>query len=151
MDEVQMQAESAKYAALRVVVDSLASASAEYISSALKRLLESDEIRAHVKEGIMPYLYAAGLLSFAAKEINEENLTTLIRIIGVEPNEYLIGVLLRTGIRSHLVYIYAFYYLSIGSRAVTAEKMEEVVEALGIQPDRDIAEEMRALNMHELG
>ena len=139
--------ETAQYAALRATLDSLASTSSEYMSSALKQLMENDEIKAHIKQGIMPYIYAAGLLSFAGREITEENLSKLVKAIGIVPNEYLMDVLLKTGIKSHLVYVYAFYYLVASSVGVSTEKMEEVVEALGVQSDMQIAEEMRQLCM----
>ena len=101
----------ARYSALKAIIDEITNCSDSYMSMALGVLMQRPEIRKHIDGGVMPYLYAAGLLSFAGREITDESLSKLLKVIGVKPDRKLLDIIMESGVKSHLVYIYSFYFL----------------------------------------
>ena len=104
--------------------------------------MESPEIKSNIGKGIVNYVLAAGLLSFAGREIDKKNLTAVVASMGITPDSKMADSLLLTGAKSHLVYLYAYYFLLAGKVPVSEEKMIDVIAALGLKPDRDRAKRM---------
>ena len=134
--------ETASYELLQSIVSAVSSSSYKYILSTFKRLVESPEIKPNIGKGIINYVLAAGLLSFAGREIDKKSLTNVVESLGVAPDSKMADSLLTTGIKSHLVYLYAYYFLLAGRIPVSEQKMMDVVMALGLKPDKDRAKRM---------
>ena len=137
----------ARYSALKAIVDALAKTSDKYISAALKLLMEDPKIKPLVGEGIMPYIYAAGLLSFSGREITDDSVSRLLKAIGVKPDRRCLDAIMESGVRSHLVYVYSFYFLLASNVDPNEERIMDIVSALGLKPDRERAREMREVCM----
>ncbi len=123
-------------AAIKAITKAISVSSSDYMIATLDRLAGDKEIKAHVKDGIMDYLYVAGFLSFAGKEITRPRMEKVLRAVGITPDDKLITLLLRKGIKSHLMYVYSYYFLVAIGAMPTPEKMMAVVGALGRTPDR---------------
>lgn len=134
--------EEATLEVLRALVNSLATTSSVYIISTMNRLTQDKDVRAHMNEGMLNYLYAAALLSLAGREITKDNMAKILKVLGVESNTKFMDVLLKKGLKGHVVYIYAYYFILASGHEITIDKMMATVTALGVKPDRDIAKEM---------
>jgi ribosomal protein L12E/L44/L45/RPP1/RPP2 len=100
-------------------------------------LLGNSNIKAHLDK-MFPYLYTAGFLAFAGREINGENISNVLRAIGMTPEEDIEKLLLSTcNIRNDLVYVYACYFLLVMGREMTEENMSKVLRA--IEEPRNVA------------
>lgn len=133
------------YAALQAIISAVSSSSSEYILSSFRKLLADQNIAANVGTGILDYMLAAGLLSFAGREIDRKSLSRVVKAVGITPDPKMVDILITTGIKSHLIYLYAYYFLVAGRTPVSEQKMMDVVDALGLKPDRDRAAKMLAL------
>lgn len=124
-----------KYLALKAIVNAVSNTSQNLIIASLGRALKNDSIRSYINKGIMAYLYAAGFLSFAGKEISRDSLSRALKAIGISPNDDLIQAILSADIKSHLVYVYAFYYLLANGMKVTEDEISDAVRAVGMEPE----------------
>ncbi|MDE1868839.1 MAG: hypothetical protein KGH60_02635 [Candidatus Micrarchaeota archaeon] len=135
-DDSDQLKEDVGYSTLRAVVKAATDASVALAMKGFETVFKSDEVRANIDKGIMTYFYAAGILSFCGREINRENITRILEAIDIEPNNVLTDVLLKTGLKSHIVYAYAYYYLLINGKSTTDANIMRVIDALGLEPDK---------------
>lgn len=142
--EVEMIYKNVKFEALKVIVETTAATSSRLIISEFQQTIQNREIVSNIS-GLMPYLYAAGFLSFAAREINEQNMSDILTSIGIKPNPELIKVVLDIGIKSHLVYVYAFYFLLANGIDTSDDNILNVVKSLGLPPDKSRVAEVREM------
>ncbi|MDE1856888.1 MAG: hypothetical protein KGH98_02265 [Candidatus Micrarchaeota archaeon] len=138
-------ASQAGYDSLVAIVGAIADSSTSIVNYGLKRALEDKGIKGRIRKGIMPYLYVAGFLSFAGREINTQNMSDVLRAMAVEPKVELIDAVLKAGIRSHLIYIYAHYLLVAMGKQPTDDAIAKIVRSIGIAPDRIAISEMHSL------
>jgi len=116
----------------------------------LKRTLSDPRMAEHLDK-ISPYLYTAGFLSLAGREITSESLSKLVKMLGIAPDESIIASILNANVRSHLVYVYAYYFLLSMGKEVDIDKLVAVLGAIGVNPDREIAAESIAFLNRQLG
>lgn len=124
-----------RYEAIEDILNDISAISSKMLMHSLSGVLRDHDVVDLLKQGIMPYIYAAGFLSFAGREINEENLTNTISSLGMTPSKRIIGLFLESRVRSHLVYVYSFYFLLANGERATKERMVRVAESLGIKAD----------------
>lgn len=120
------------YLALKAIINSVAISSQNAMLIELKNVLGDKEITENVEKGVMQYLYAAGFLGFAGREITKDSLGKTLSAIGVSPDEKLLDIVIRSGIKNHLVYIYAYYFLVANGKDPNAQSIGKVVEAIGM-------------------
>ncbi len=123
------------YKGLMAILEAIGASSNQIIVQGLADMLDSEQIKRYLDRGIMPYVYAAGFLSFSGREINKKNVSKCVAALGETPDEGLIDILLKTKVRSHLVYIYAFYFLLANGKPTTKESMTRVIESLDMKVD----------------
>lgn len=133
------------YTTLKAIVKAVAEASVNIIMDSFESAFQSDEVKANVKNGIMSYLYAAGFLSFAGREITKDSVFSVLNAVGIEPNPLLTDIMLRSGIKSHLVYAYAFYFLLINGKSTSEANILRVIDAIGLNPDKERVKEIMGL------
>ncbi len=141
MPKNELDAEEVLSETIDAIVTALTSTTKVVMIAGFKKFMETDHIREVFAQGLMPYVYAAGFLSFAGREITEDNLTKAINSIGMTPNPAHIEALLKTGITSHLMYIYAYYYLLAVGQEPTITRIINVTKEFGIPPNADRAGE----------
>jgi ribosomal protein L12E/L44/L45/RPP1/RPP2 len=127
---------------LKAVIKAIFTTSEQLMISALEKALKNEDFASHLNDGIIRYLYAAALLSFAGKEIDRENLAAAIGSLGISPDYKFIDIVMAANLKGHLTYVYAYYYLLVNGVAVSEQKLIETVESLGIKADRHAAEEV---------
>ena len=125
-----------KYEAIEAILRDICAASDRIIMHSLSGVLKDKEVDELIRHGIMPYIYAAGFLSFAGREINHASLASSIRAVGIVPDDRIIALLLGSGVRSHLVYLYSFYFLLANGTAPTEANIAAVVRSIGMAVDR---------------
>ncbi len=135
----------AGYLALKAIINSVATSSQNEMLIGLRSALEDKEIIDNTENGIMQYLYAAGFLSFAGREITKESLAATLGAIGIQSDEKLLDIIMRSGISSHLVYIYAYYFLVANGKDPAGENIAKVVEAIGVSANSQRIREVLAL------
>ena len=131
-----------KYEAIEAILSDISATSYKLIMHSLSTVVKNREVDELIKHGIMPYIYAAGFLSFAGEEINWENLARVVKTLGLVPNERIIMLFLRSGVRSHLIYLYSFYFLLANGEKPTRERIRYVVEAMGQKVDHSALEDV---------
>jgi ribosomal protein L12E/L44/L45/RPP1/RPP2 len=124
-----------KYEAIEAILKDISLTSSEMIMHSLSGVLRDRDVVDLLKHGMLPYIYAAGFLSFAGREINEENLAKAISSLGMKPNNRIVTLFLESRVRSHLVYIYSFYFLLANGERATKERIMHVVESLDMKVD----------------
>jgi len=131
------------YESLKAVINALGDTAQRLIMYGLQKALENPKIKAHVKDGIMHYLYVAAFLSFSGREITKESLGSIIKSLDIKPNELFVDMILKADIESHLVYAYAFYLLLASGKSTSEANVMKVIAALGMEPDRTRAAAIR--------
>ncbi len=132
----------AGYLALKALLGSLNSTTEKIVMSEFRRALADKELSSHINSGVMQYLYAAGFLSYCAKEINRENLKKVISAMGSVPDDKMIDIVLKLDMKSHLVYVYAYYFLVANGKDISEPRISELIEAIGMAPDKERIAEM---------
>lgn len=132
----------AKYSTLNAIVNAVTVSSASITMAELKRILEDKDIQSSLRKGIMPYIYAAGFLSFSGREISASNISKIVASIGIKPDLNYINMLEKLNLKSHLIYLYAFYFVLANGRMASKDDLVRVVEAVGAEPDPKRAEEI---------
>lgn len=138
------------YSSLSAIIEEVISASKKIMLAELGKLLKQKNLGKAIEKGIMPYIYAAGFLSFAGREINKENLAKAMKAIGAEPDPKMVDALLKTGIRSHVIYVYAFYFLLANGRETSEGNIRRVVDEFGISEESKVLEETLAYINREI-
>ncbi len=129
--------EEIRYSTLKVIINAVAQTSAQIVANEFVRAMGSSKVKGRIDESIMPYLYAAGFLSFAGREIDSDNVKRIVKSIGIEPDERYISALMSVKIESHLIYVYAFYYLIANGKQASEDNISKVVKSLGIEPNSE--------------
>ncbi len=127
------------YKLIRSILGAVAETSVDLLLEELYHTTMNKIIRMDMKKGIMHYLYAAGFLSFAGREIDKNTVEGVLRAVGMAPDGALVDAVLNSHIKSHLVYIYASYFLLVNGVDPTVERVLDVVGALGLPQDRERA------------
>ncbi len=126
---------AAGYFALKALLVSLSDTTQRLMLYGFDSTLKNKEIARHIKDGIMQYIHVEAFLSFAGREITKENVETVVRSLGMEPDGELIDLVVSSSPKSHLIYIYAYYLLVAEGSEVTPQNICKVVESVGIVPD----------------
>ncbi len=129
----------------RVIVDRVSQISARILIDELQELIDYKDVRDNIPNGIMLYVYTAAFLSFSARAINAENISNVVRSIGVKPDQKLIDMLVNNNIRGHLIYVYATYLLLAAGIMPEKETIRKVVESIGEKVDEKAAAETKYL------
>ena len=125
----------AGYLALKALLYSLCDTMQKLMLASFDSILKDKEVAQHISDGIMQYIHAAAFLSFASREINKENISAVVRSLGLVPDERMIDILISSGARSHLIYVYAYYLLVASGKEVNEANICMVVESVGIVPE----------------
>ncbi len=129
----------------RVILTRVSEISLRILTSELEEIIECKEVKDNLPNGIMLYIYTSAFLSFAGRSINKENISNVLKSMGITPNEQMIDVLMRNKIRSHLIYVYATYLLLAAGILPEKEKVKKVVESIGENADDKAAAEAKYL------
>jgi ribosomal protein L12E/L44/L45/RPP1/RPP2 len=140
--EIKSPEGEARIATLQAIAQEVAQVSSKLIMVELRKALDAPEIKENIGKGMMLYLYAAGFLSFAGREITRTKVGAVVKSTGVEPNYELIDLLLKNDMKSHLVYVYAFYYLVASGKDPSKENVKKVLEAIKVKPDMSRADDI---------
>ena len=124
-----------RYEALEAILKDISLTSSKMIMHSLSGVLRDRAVVDLLKHGVMSYIYAAGFLSFAGREINEESLSNAVHSLGMVPNKKVIRLFLESRVKSHLVYIYSFYFLLANGERATKQRIAHVAESLGMKAD----------------
>lgn len=138
------------YVAFSATVGMVNKITTALLLSELKRALSDSGMAGHLDK-ISPYLYTTGFLSLSGREITRENMTALVKILGVTPDDAIIASILGANVKSHLVYVYAYYFLLSMGKEVDIEQLEAVLEAIGVPQDKERAAEAIAFLNKQLG
>lgn len=135
------------YSSLMAIINAVTTTSQEVFIQELGKIMSDKNSVEFLNKHGMPYLYAAGLLSFAGRDINIENMSKVMNAIGAKPD--FLDMFLVSKIKSHLIYVYAFYYLLANGRETFEEGVAKVVEALGVKVDAaTLKESLDYINAH---
>lgn len=135
--EIEEVYSEVKFEALKAIAEMISETSSKLIITELELALSNKDVVVNIKNHIMPYLYAAGFLSFAGREITESSISDVLKAIDLEPNPVLSRILINAGMKSHLVYIYSFYFLVANGREPSEENILRMVKAIGMPLDHE--------------
>lgn len=123
------------FSAVSAIIYALTDSTRDFAESEFKRIAEAKEVRNRIKD-VMPYLYAGAFLSFSGREINEKNITKVLKVAGMPSNPKLIKLLFKTKIKSHFPYIYAYYFLLALGKSGSEAEILDMVDSLGLHMDK---------------
>lgn len=126
---------------MNAVLDALMDSEKSLLASEFKKVVTDSSASGHLRETI-PYLYVGAFLSMSGQEISPENLSKVIKAIGMEPNADAEAILVKNGLKTHLPYLYAYYFLLALGRESTEEEVLSVAKSIGIEPDRNRVKEV---------
>ena len=136
-ESASMDIEQITLDTLKALVESLTSAANDLVISAFRSVMTKSTIRRNISKGIMPYIYAAGFLSYAGREINEQNLAKAVSSIGLQPDQKMIKAFIASGITSHVMYVYAYYYLLAEGQQPTVENIIKIAASFDFPTDAE--------------
>jgi ribosomal protein L12E/L44/L45/RPP1/RPP2 len=122
--------------AFKAIVSALTDSTKDFAEAEFKRIVETEEVKGKVKE-TMPYIYAAAFLSFAGREINEENLAKVLKVVGISADKKIVKLLFSAKVKCHFPYIYAYYFLLALGKAGSEEQILKIVDSIGLRTDKD--------------
>ena len=137
-DEAVLETE---LAVLKALMSAIAAAERDFISAEFRRIVKTPGILERADE-MMPYLYAAAYVSYAGREITEENIGAVLRAAGFKPDVSLMRLLDNANVKSHLIYIYSYYFLVALGRMGSAEEMTKLAKALDMDADEGRANDV---------
>ena len=92
-----------------------------------------------IEREVTPYIGAVMFLSFNGKEVTRENVITIIRAIGIEPNNNYLNFISSLNLKNNIIaYAPVVYYLKVVRKEVTLENVLKVISAMGVEPDEEI-------------
>ncbi len=141
-DALEKHDHEASFDAVSAMVGAVSFTTDEYMKTVVKRISKNKEISAHIKDGIMQYVYIVGLLSLSGREITVANLSNVMWAIGEEPDKEMINIIMRGDLKSRGVYIYAYFFLLASGKQATVEAVTATVDSLGIKSSNDLAAQM---------
>jgi ribosomal protein L12E/L44/L45/RPP1/RPP2 len=121
--------------ALRAILNSLTDSTRDFAETEFNRIVESDGVKGRVRQ-VMPYIYAGAFLSFSGREINEKNLSKVLKVVGMTADKDMVKLLFSSKLRCHFPYIYAYYFLLAFGKIGTEKEILEVVNSLGLHTDK---------------
>ncbi|MCL4379695.1 MAG: hypothetical protein M1160_03725 [Candidatus Marsarchaeota archaeon] len=124
-----------KYEAIEAILRGVCAVSDKIIMRSLSKVLKDREVDELIRHGMLPYVYAAGFLSFAGRSISRNNMASIVQSIGIIPDARIITLFLNSGVRSHLIYLYSFYFLLANGVEPSRDKIAAAVRSLGIDVD----------------
>lgn len=117
-----------------------ASAEAFLLALELQRGLEDKAVQAHLKDGILNYIIAVGVLVFACKDIDDESVSALLSAIDAAQNTELLRIVRSLHYRTYSIYINSFYFMMALGMEPTLEGVMNVARAMDARPDVSIAQ-----------
>jgi ribosomal protein L12E/L44/L45/RPP1/RPP2 len=127
-----------------IVLESSESATKAVLQK-LMCLLNNKNISKHLDK-MFPYLYTAGFLAFAGREINGENISKVLHSVGMKPHEDIEKMLLSTcNIKNCLIDIYACYFLMVMGSEVNEENLLKVLGAIKAPQNKAAAREVMVM------
>jgi ribosomal protein L12E/L44/L45/RPP1/RPP2 len=124
-----------KRTVLEAIINSLSESTNKYMLEEFEKLLSNKDIKSNPGK-LMPYIYAATLLSLTGREIDQENLSKVLLVIGVNLDKNVLEILAKANVRSHIPYLDAYYFLIASGKLGTEQEILDVIKALGLTPDK---------------
>ncbi len=127
---------------LEKLIGEVTSTSKEVLTRGLGEIVQNGAVQARLSDNrLVPYIYVIGFLSFCARDVNRENVSTTLRAMGIEPDPELLEIVMSAKPKSHLVYLYCAYTLVAMGKGADQAKVMAFAKALGVTPDPDAARE----------
>ena len=105
----------------------------------LKNTVESPEIQANLGNGVLDYVAAAGALAFACKEMDDGNITTMLKAVGTEIRQDLLAAVKNLHYKNYNLYLNAIYSLASLKIDPTIEMLTRVLRSIDEYPDAIVA------------
>jgi ribosomal protein L12E/L44/L45/RPP1/RPP2 len=77
------------------------------------------------------YIYLSGLLNLLGREINTENMGTVLKGIGAEANTEIMNVIVNANKENAVIYIYSAYFLVMLGKELNIKNVVDLVRSLG--------------------
>jgi hypothetical protein len=110
----------------------------------LNSVIEASAAHSAIGPEALPYLTAIGSLAFAGREMTIDNISLLIKSIGIEPQTRLLKELEPLQFKNPVIYIIALYYLYSMDLQLNSDSMCRIARALGADPDQIISDSVLA-------
>ncbi|HUB92362.1 MAG TPA: hypothetical protein VL945_00195 [Candidatus Saccharimonadales bacterium] len=122
------------------ILGELSAASTDVLLNGARDLLTDDEVKKYFEQKkIQPYVYLSGLLNLLGREMTEENMSTVIKSVGIAPDKQMISALLNANNENGVIYMYAIYFLAILGKDRNVKNICDLVKALGVEPNQALA------------
>ena len=145
MDETASVSQSGQSATLdfqkefEETLKSLAVLLAKISTRELTKAMENKNIQDISKSDLSPYLAAVFTLAFTGKDIDKENISRLIKSLGLIPRTEILEKLSSVHFKNNLIYAAAVYFLFLSNRELNVENIMVTIRALELHPDSEIA------------
>ncbi len=105
----------------------------------LKNTVESSEIQANLAKGVLDYVAAAGALAFACKEMDDGNISMLLKAAGIDIRQDMLTVVKNLHYKNYNLYLNAIYSLESLKIDPTIDMLTRVLRAIDESPDAIVA------------
>lgn len=99
-----------------------------------------------VEKELAPYLSAVILLTFVGKQSTAENVSRLLDVIGIKPNNHLLHFASSLDLYYKVPYVPALYFDIVMEQEITPENLVKTVSAMGNKADISTAADIIAAN-----
>lgn len=123
------------------LINEISSSSSDVLLNGAEKLLDNDTVAKYVVDRkIQPYLYLSGMLNLLGRDIDAENISKVLKGIGIEPDGKIIEALLNANNENGVIYVYSIYFLLILGRERTTKNIMDLVSSLGAKPNEVFAQ-----------
>lgn len=130
------------------LLDEIADSSEEVLLVGGKKLLDDDAIVKRLSDKkTLSYVYLSGFLNLLGREINRENMHSVMKGIGVNPDPKTIDAIVNANNENGVMYVYSVYFLAILGKELNTKNIMDLVSSLGVEPNEEFAQ--NALEMYK--
>jgi ribosomal protein L12E/L44/L45/RPP1/RPP2 len=140
MDQNEQAAENL-YRNLTAVIVSMDNMVNRVVLKTLSSIMSNETMKLHV-DALSPYVYAIAFLSYTGRDINADNITTVMKTVGKVPDPLMLDAVLSIKVKSHLIYVYSIYYLIVNGVNVDIKNIADVAATSGMTPDVEAIDEV---------
>ncbi len=127
---------------LEKLIGEVTSTSKVVLMRGLTEIVDDPGVQARLSDNrLVPYIYVVGFLSFCARDVTRESISSTLNAMGVNPDPSLLDIIMGAKPKSHLVYLYCAYTLVAMGKGADQAKVMAFAKAFGITPDQEAARE----------
>jgi ribosomal protein L12E/L44/L45/RPP1/RPP2 len=121
------------------MIFSLSNIISDYVIKEIEDLMHDQRLTKFSESQILPYLSAIGLLSFSGRDLDRENIESVMNAMGTNPETEVLDAIGEIHFRNHIVYMAGLYFIRAVGMESSLDKLMSVVKSMDATADEYVA------------